>query len=361
MLRKLRGFFQSDSGRPYRLFQIESSLRCNLDCVMCPWADIHTPKAVMSWDTFSRIAQNFHLTHSVDLTGGGEPTLNPRLFDMVRAAKEAKCEVGFSTNGTRLDAEAAKTMLALGQDWVSFSLDGATAATYNCIRRGADFEVVTANIKTLHRLKTRQGSPTPKLILVFVMMQENYHDLPLYIDLAHNLGIEHVIIKNLDVIVKEEDNTRRLFSHTNEVTPTELEALVAKTQQQAQYAGIGLRLYALQPQELPICEHNPLQSLFFNWSGDVFPCITLAYAAERYFKGQRHIVPCQHFGNINHNSLEQIWNTTTFQEFRRPYQERLAQMQQARLKLLSGGAESEITEMLPAPEGCRTCYYLYGV
>jgi len=354
MLRKLRDLFQFKSGRPYKLFQLESSLLCNLDCVMCPWADLHRQGAVMSWDTFSRIAENFHLTHSVDLTGGGEPTLNPRLFDMVRVAKEANCEVGFSTNGTLIDSEAARTLLDLGQDWISFSLDGATAATYNNIRRGADFEAVTDNIKILHGLKTAQGSQTPR------MMRENYHELPLYIDLAHNLGIEHVIIKNLDVILKEEDNDRRLFSHAGEVDRGEM-SLLAEAQQRAQQVGLGLRLYALQPQELFICEQNPLRSLFFNWAGDVSPCITLSYAAERIFNGQRHLVSCQHFGNINRESLEQIWNKAAYREFRQPYQVRVRQEQQTRLDLLSGRVESEAIELPPAPEGCRTCYYLYGI
>jgi MoaA/NifB/PqqE/SkfB family radical SAM enzyme len=361
MLRKLRDLFLSKSGRPYKLFQLESSLMCNLDCVMCPWTDLHPQGAVMSWDTFSRIAENFHLTRSADLTGGGEPTLNPRLFDMVGVAKEANCEVGFSTNGALIDSEAAKTLLALEQDWISFSLDGATAATYNHIRRGADFETITDNIKALHRLKTAQGSQTPMMMLVFVMMRENYHELPLYIDLAHNLGIEHVIIKNLDVILKEEDNDRRLFSHTGKVDRVEIESLLVEAQQRAQQVGLGLRLYALQPQELPICEQNPLRSLFFNWAGDVSPCITLSYAAERIFNSQRHLVSCQHFGNINRESLEQIWNKATYQEFRQPYQERVRQEQQARLDLLSGRMESEGMELPPAPEGCRTCYYLYGV
>ena len=122
MFDKLGKLFQPQSNRPYKLFQIEPSLECNLECVMCPWRELRPEAAVMSWNTFTRIAEYLPLAEAVDFTGGGEPTTNPRLVEMVRAAKEAGCAVGFSTNGTLLDRDLAEMLVALGQDWISFSV-----------------------------------------------------------------------------------------------------------------------------------------------------------------------------------------------------------------------------------------------
>jgi MoaA/NifB/PqqE/SkfB family radical SAM enzyme len=360
MFDKLGGLFQGKRRRPYRLFQVELSLECNLDCVMCPWAELHSAAGQMAWDTFTRIAANFHLAQEVDLTGGGEPATHPRLVDMVRVAKEAGCEVGFSTNGTLLDPDLAGTLVSLGQDWISFSIDAATAETYERIRQGAQFEAVMRNVEALRDMKIARRNKTPRMMLVFVMMRENFHELPAYVDLAHELGVEQIIFKNLDVILKEGDDERRLFSHAGGPVAG-LEQEITEARQRADKWGISLRLYGLQPHELAMCEQNPLQSIFFNWAGYVSPCITLSYAESRVFDGARHHVPCRRFGDINQESLEEIWNGAAYREFRRVYETRLRLEQQATVNLLMGSPEDGPLEWPPAPEGCRICYYLYGV
>jgi MoaA/NifB/PqqE/SkfB family radical SAM enzyme len=327
---------------------------------MCPWTELHLGEAQMSWDTFSRIATYLPLAEEVDFTGGGEPTINPHLPNMVQVVKEAGCEVGFSTNGTLLDPDLAERLVTLKQDWISFSVDAALAETYERIRQGGQFETVMQNIENLRDIKSAHRSSTPKMMLVFVMMHENFQELPLYVDLAHKLGVEQIIFKNLDVILKDGDDERRLFSHDGPPL-ADVEPFIVQAQERAKKLGIGLRLYALQPQELTMCEQNPLQNLFFNWAGYVSPCITLSYADNRVFNGERHFVPCQRYGNINEEPLEKIWEKTAYQEFRRPYETRVRLERQATISALVGGEPGESSEMPPAPEGCRTCYYLYGV
>jgi MoaA/NifB/PqqE/SkfB family radical SAM enzyme len=360
MLRKLGSIFQSEAQKPYSLFQIEAALECNLECVMCPWRELHPEEALMSPATFAKIAPYLPLTATVDFTGGGEPTTNPRLPEMVRQAKEAGCEVGFSSNGTLLDRSLAETLVSLKQDWISFSVDGATAETYENIRQGAQFDTVAENIHRLHQTKAACGSQIPKMMMVFVMMRENFHELPLYVDLAHQLGVEQIIFKNLDVILKDEDDRRRVFGH-NGPQVSELNALISEAQHRAQQHHINIRLYSLQPQELPICEHDPLHNLFFNWQGYVSPCITLSYAEQRMFNGHQYYVPCQRYGNINAETLEEIWTKAPYRQFRQPYEHRVRQDREQTINLIVGNEDSSIPEMPPAPEGCRTCYYLYGV
>jgi len=327
---------------------------------MCPWRELRPEEAVMSWDTFTRIAQYLLLAEGVDFTGGGEPTTNPRLAEMVRVVKEAGCEVGFSTNATLLDRDLAEMLVSLGQDWISFSVDGATAETYERIRQGAQFETVVQNIHRLYEIKQARRNGTPKMMMVFVMMRENFHELPLYVELAHEVGVEQIIFKNLDVILKDEDDRRRLFSHDGPLL-SDLEPIIAEAQQRAKQHKVNLRVYAMQPQELPICEHDPLHNLFFNWAGYVSPCITLSYAENRVFNGEPHLVPCQRYGNINDQTLEQIWDQVAYQKFRQPFELRVRMERQALLDTLVGGSSDRPPEVPPAPEGCRTCYYLYGI
>lgn len=361
--KKFTRMFRGRGARPYKLIQIEASLECNLECVMCPWNELRPAEASMSWDTFERLIPYLELAESVDLTGGGEPLKNPLLVEMVQAASEAGCEVGFSTNGIRLTPQIAQRLVDAGLDWVSFSVDAASAELYERIRHGAKFAMVTEHIAALRDLKRQLSLDRPRLMMVMVLMtgeHENYHELPAYIELAHRLGVDQVVAKNLDVIVKEGDDERRIFSHDHSPASGIQQALAA-ARQVADTLGIKLRMYSMQPHELTICDHNPLKSVFINWAGDVSPCITLTYAGSRVFDGQRILAPCQRFGNIQQETLPEIWEKLGYRQFRRRYEDRLQVERQATLDRLLGGPESITVTLPPAPEGCQTCYYLYGV
>jgi len=125
---------------------------------------------------------------------------------------------------------------------------------------------------------------------------------------------------------------------------------------------LSLRIYPLQPKESVICEQNPLVNLFINWEGYVSPCITLAYAQRQYFGGRWHqIQPCR-FGDVNREELPQIWQKEEYRRFRAAFQAR----QKAWMNAMLGAATEAIhgqdaLTFPPAPEGCRTCSYLYGV
>lgn len=363
MLTKINQVLQKKTQRPFRLIQIEPSLECTLDCVMCPWSELRPKNATMKWETFQRIMPYLKLAESVDFTGGGEPLRNPRLVEMVRVAKEAGCEVGFSSNGTRLFPEVSRQLMGLGQDWISFSIDAATPELYQHIRRGARLREVIDNISALRDLKAANNSATPRMLMVFVMMigeQQNYHELPDFVELAHSLGVEQVVAKNLDVILKDGDDERRFFNHTGELA-TEIQQALAEARLRAQKLGIGLRFYALRPQEVTICEHNPLRSVFINWEGYISPCITLSYAESRIFDGRRVLVPCQRFGDIRLEDLKEVWDKPDYREFRGYYEKRLNFERQVTLDHLLGGPVEVDVKLPPAPDGCQTCYYLYGI
>lgn len=361
MFEKIRQNLKLGPQRPYQLMQIETSMHCNLECVMCPWIELHNEERILTPGSFAKIKPYLSQVKEVDLTGGGEPLTNPYLPEIVRAAKEAGCEVGFSTNGTLLTQDLAELLVGYGLDWISFSFDAATPETYQKIRQGSSYDTVIENIKNLRALKNRLGSKIPRMMMVFVMMtgnHENYQELPEYIDLAHSLGVEQVIAKNLDVIIKDGDFERRVFSHSGSPLP-EVEAVREDAQRRASDLGIGLRLYNLQPQQQVICEQRPDRNLYINWSGNVSPCITLSYAENRVFNNQRVRVPCQVFGDINRESLETIWNKPDYAAFRGVYEERLRKEQDAIVQSMLGYVGEE--SLPPAPESCQTCYYLYGV
>lgn len=343
--------------------QIEPTLLCSLECVMCPWTEIRQQGGTMTWETFERIAEYLPQATAVDFTGGGEPLKNPRLLDMVKVAKQAGCEVGFSTNGVLLTPPVAEKLVELGLDWISFSVDAASAITYERIRQGSSFETIITNIRALQTIKQHHAVSHPTMMMVYVLMtgsHQNYPEFPAFIELAHSLGVEQVIAKNLDVILKSSDDERRLFQHDG-VIPEEINNCLDTAAKRAAELGIALRTYNLQPRELPICEHNPLHNLYFNWAGYVSPCISLSYAEQRIFAGEQVLVPCQLYGNINQENLPSIWNKAEYVQFRQQFSQRLRYQQHALMDAFLGSPNGSPAEMPLAPIGCQTCYYLYGI
>ncbi|MGD9005446.1 MAG: SDR family NAD(P)-dependent oxidoreductase, partial [Desulfobacterales bacterium] len=159
--------------RPWRLFQVESAIACNLKCVMCPWREMAKNaqnRGMMTPEIWAAIRPYLDRVQSIDFTGGGEPLLQPHLPEWIADATRAGCETGFLSNGLLLKEEKLIKILAAGINWICISMDGATAEMYNKIRVGSNFERVCENVANIARL--RKGN-VPKTMINFVIMDMN--------------------------------------------------------------------------------------------------------------------------------------------------------------------------------------------
>ena len=191
---------RSQKKRRWRLLQVESSLACNLQCVMCPWRGTHQTMAgngLMSQEVWEAIRPHLSQILSVDFSGGGEPLLQPRLQEWIGDAKGAGCETGFLTNGLLMKEEIAERMIHEGLDWIGFSMDGATSEVYEEIRTGSDFQRVCENLTNVAKLRTGK---VPKTMINFVLMNTNFHQVEEIVRLAARLGVDQVNFNQCDVI-----------------------------------------------------------------------------------------------------------------------------------------------------------------
>jgi MoaA/NifB/PqqE/SkfB family radical SAM enzyme len=110
----------------------EVTNRCNADCHFCPRA--MTPhEGLMSWETFEaglqRAIEMRELVESelggevnISLCGLGEPLLNPRVGDMVRAVKDAGFVCKMSSNGALLNERRRAMLLENGLDEININI-----------------------------------------------------------------------------------------------------------------------------------------------------------------------------------------------------------------------------------------------
>jgi radical SAM protein with 4Fe4S-binding SPASM domain len=115
---------------------------------------------------------------------GGEPLMRPDLFELLGLMQKAGLEVHLITNGTLLGEREIALLKGLGVR-VMISIDGATAETYEHIRRGASFETVL----TTARLCAQEGL----LEAINTIVSElNYRELPGTLELAASIGVDKV-------------------------------------------------------------------------------------------------------------------------------------------------------------------------
>jgi MoaA/NifB/PqqE/SkfB family radical SAM enzyme len=316
----------------------------------------------MSWPVFERVARAFPHTRLVHLQGWGEPLLHPRFLDMVRVAKAARCQVGFTTSGMRLDERTAEGILDARADLVAVSLAGATAATHEAIRVRADLARTVANVRTLVARRAARGARTPRVELFFLMTRANLHELPAAVDLAASLGVDALIATNLDYVVTTEHDALRSFGPGP--AATESAPLVEAAHARARATGLRLVVYPLEPAEVAVCDANPLAIGFVCADGSLSPCAWLGLVGQstvrRCVDGRSVEVPRPRFGTVAEADLVDLWRGADYTAFRRCFVTRRRAALARALATAAAGGGGDAPPLPPAPAACVTCPKLRG-
>ncbi len=358
----------SSGRRLWRLVQVESSLACNLSCLMCPWSEtrqrLNHPQH-MSQEVWAALRPYLPQMTSVDFTGGGEPLLQPRLTEWIAEARHAGCETGILTNGLLLNEKTSRALIEAGIDWICVSIDAATPGLYEEIRPGSDFDVVRQNLWTLAQ---RRRSRLPKLMINFVLMSINIDHVEKIVRLAADLGVDQVNFKQCDVIRGEQGKGLGLFAPQATREVWRLTRRVEQARKLAKKLNIKTTAFAFTPEELPVCSQDPRDALFIRHDGSVAPCINLAIGGPTTFLAEAVTMPTVHYGRLPEDDLLRLWESETCGFYRNRFHERVDRHTRVTMEALARSSFSrqrilqKARDAMPeAPEGCRVCHYLYDI
>lgn len=265
---------------PVRLW-IESTSRCNLRCPYCPNKEIEkADHGFMALDRFkSIIDQVAGHAYDVNLFHRGEPTMHPKLPEMVAYARTKGLYTRIHTNITLMSEKKARALIEAGLDFMSCSFDGYTKEMYERNRVGAKFEWALDHLTRFLELKRDLKAKHP-----FTTLQ--------------------VMEIGAPATKAELKRTRRAFFD--------------------RFRGLPLDRVVLR---------NP-----HNWAGDVFmpdlsrdalladgrrftPCTFLWYSSTIYWDGTVTACPQDFFGKLGMGDLEEkplreIWNDTRLVQLR---------------------------------------------
>lgn len=310
---------QSEIVKSPEFFQLALTNRCNLSCAMCP---AHSPET--SWAGHGLSIDQQLLEKSLEslryysknikrvfLNEFGEPFLYEDIFDVINEV-HAICphaKLSLTSNGTLLDEKLIKKILNSYLSEIAISLDAASEETYGKIRMGANFHQVTGGIKKLIELRNLAGSKQPELHTNFVLMRSNIQELPGYVKLATDLGVDHIQTVNpFGIFTADRDEILYAMPKSGRTPPIDnYENIIKEALQMTQKSGISFSLPSFYPSPPTTeCLGRGRSLVSLGPSGDVFPCCLMA--AKSPEKGS----VTKPFGNILEGSIGEIWNSGPF-------------------------------------------------
>lgn len=278
-----------------RFAQIEPIGRCNLACRMCTVHERGDEVAEMSIERFAELLDQMPGLERLHLQGLGEPMLHPRFFDMVALAAGRGIEVSANTNLTLLTPERARRCVSSGLASLSVSLDGASAASYEAIRRRASFAKVMRNLARL--VDARDAARSPLAVrAVMVLMRGNAEELPALLRLLHAQRVTELLVQRLSNDLRDSALPARYIPIRSYVGEAELrasdlprtQALFDEARQLAAELGMRLHLPRLDadvPRDVAgrgRCRW-PWEQIYITAAGELLPCCMVATADRASF------------------------------------------------------------------------------
>ncbi|MCB4792882.1 MAG: radical SAM protein [Elusimicrobia bacterium] len=297
--------------------------RCNLNCKMC-WSE-KLPAPGMPKKVKEEIVKTFPHLEEI-MWAGGEVFLDADFNDMLDEAIKHKVRQVVITNGLLMNEEHVHKFIKNGIRLI-ISIDGTTKEVYEDIRRGAEFEIVIEKLNLINRIKAGIN-PDFKIELNTVVMRANYHQIESFVEFARTHGFSKI---NFFMVVGNSNNQNIFAQDTDENILSGIARAVDRAVLQCGKYGIG-------------CFHDIRRDIFKkNAPG---PFADELCSTGREDTGQKEKLPnrtlkcfapwkrvnidflgnvrpdvhclCKNIvGNLNSQSMEDIWNGEKITEYRK--------------------------------------------
>ncbi len=361
-----------------RSIQLETTSRCNLRCATCL-----KPEYGQDWherdiepQLFARILSQISeikTKPSVHLQGWGEPLLHADVYSHIKQLKALGATVSFTTNGSIMERRTADSLVDSGLDGLTFSMAGFSPATQDKFRGPGMLALVQNAIRTVVAAKDRHDTELPRLAVSYLLTEETIKELPDAVSWCGRHRVDMFATVHLTQVGCKTQQALQFIK--SQPASRQYRLLRIRTHIKALLGGIQLKFKQFYPTLTPVCEKNPLNSLFISANGDVSPCVFLRPPVEGHLNWSYRDVICRHpplsFGNIRNAPLAEIWDRSDYRAFRDKFQNRL-EYHDTRLAGINYSLEGShrlesATEAIrhyfaahPPPEPCRLCAKIDG-
>jgi radical SAM protein with 4Fe4S-binding SPASM domain len=274
-------------GNPIKI-GIEPTTSCNLRCPECPSGlrSFTRPTGMLTLDNFKDMTDELHrdLIYML-LYFQGEPYLNTNFLDMAAYAASKKIYVATSTNGHYLNDENSRKTVESGLQELIVSIDGATQETYEAYRIGGNLQKVKDGVRNLVAWRDKLGSQTPYIILQFLVVGPNEHEIEAIQAMGKDLGVDKVTLKTAQIYEFEKGSP-----------------LIPQNEEYSRYRKGADGQYTLKNKLLNQC-WKLWMGAEITWDGRVLPCC--------FDKDAQYLM-----GKLGDRPFREIWRDEAYQNFR---------------------------------------------
>jgi len=275
-------------GVPFNI-SIEPTTTCNLGCPECPSGlksftrdtgtlDIHFYERLLNEVHKDLLYLYFYFQ--------GEPYLHPQFLQLVQSAANKGIYTVTSTNAHFLTPRKAKETVESGLDRILISIDGVTQESYESYRIGGKLDKVIEGTKNLVEAKKDLKSSTPHIIIQFLVVKPNEHEIPQILALGEELGVDEVKLK-----------TAQIYDYQNGSD------LIPTIDKYSRYRKKADGSYAIKNEMANKC-WKLWHSCVVTWDGKVVPCC--------FDKDAKYTM-----GNLKEQNLRSIWANSSYENFRK--------------------------------------------
>jgi MoaA/NifB/PqqE/SkfB family radical SAM enzyme len=284
--------------------------RCNIGCTMCEVRK-------RPWDIPERIVKEIieilpYLKYIY--WQGGEPFLSDYFEELFeKASMHPALSQTIVTNGLLINEDWAEKLARSNVD-IIYSIDGTNKKTYEKIRNGAKFEDLIMSINLINKYRTKYRNsdmPTHSTITIqAVMMKSNYIELEEFVKFSEKYNFDCLNIIPIRYTDTQENiflnNDPQALSYIKNVMPK----LVKKSEE------IGLKLF----NQLPEIDSSDISNSTPNAKTGRKDMLCYWPWKSLYILRDGNVKPygfCEeHIGNVNKDSLQDIWNSDIMQKYR---------------------------------------------
>jgi MoaA/NifB/PqqE/SkfB family radical SAM enzyme len=300
-------------GMRHLVIRMDTINLCNLRCKMCYYSsDYNRKKDEMDLPFFRSIAdQIFAKTRFLYLSCATEPTMNKHFADIVRATGEYKVPfTSFCTNGQLLREDVIQACIEAKISEIIFSVDGATAETYEYIRAGGKWGRLLEKLDLLATMKAKANAKNPVTRINFTCMLSNIHELPAMVHFAADHDVRSLHVRHLLPYADDANSCREQMTYLRVFN-----SVAGEAKHEAGLRGVDLFLpdpvAPRQPTSGKTCVTDPSQleanqycllpwlQAIISWNGDYRVCST-------------H----RKLGNLREQTFDEIYNSPKMQEIR---------------------------------------------
>ena len=182
--------------------------RCNLTCKHCyaTSADKDFP-GELDTSRVNEVMQDLKdFGVPVLILSGGEPLMQPDIFDISHRAREMGFYVGLSSNGTLINEENIEQIAQVGYNYVGISIDGLRETHDRFRRKQGAFDEALRGVRLCHEAGIKVG-------LRFTLTEDNYQDLPGLLDIMEQEQVDKFYLSHLNYAGRGNKNRRDDLHH----------------------------------------------------------------------------------------------------------------------------------------------------